>query len=231
MTAAQSSTHPAPSETSTGLGRGRRLLDPIDRSSEILFGLIMVLAITGSISVAEAGREDIRTMLIGALACNFAWGIVDAAMYLMAGLTEQVRGLRTLQAVRTSSVDAARMIAEALPPILTTVLGPAELETIRARLEAFPGPPTHARLRRDDWLGALAVFFWVFLSAFPVVVPFIFMDNALRALRVSNAIAMFMLAVTGHSLGRHTGGRPWLTAMSFVLLGVTLVAITIALGG
>jgi hypothetical protein len=51
----------------------RRILDPIDRISEILFGLIMVLTFTGSLSIA-AGRNDVRVMLIGALGCNFAWG-------------------------------------------------------------------------------------------------------------------------------------------------------------
>ena len=38
----------------------------------------MVLTFTGSLSVAEAGRDDVRTMLIGALGCNLAWGIIDA---------------------------------------------------------------------------------------------------------------------------------------------------------
>jgi len=45
----------------------KRALEPIDRLSEVLFGLIMVLTFTGSLSVAEAGREDVRTMLAGAL--------------------------------------------------------------------------------------------------------------------------------------------------------------------
>jgi hypothetical protein len=53
-----------------------RILDPIDRVSEVLFGLIMVLTFTGSLSIAEAGRDDVRTMLIGALGCNVAWGII-----------------------------------------------------------------------------------------------------------------------------------------------------------
>src|SRR5438094_10039595 len=58
----------------------RRVLEPIDRVSEVLFGLIMVLTFTGSLSVAEAGRENIRTMLIGALGCNLAWGIIDGVL-------------------------------------------------------------------------------------------------------------------------------------------------------
>jgi hypothetical protein len=47
----------------------KRVLDPIDRVSEVLLGLIMVLTFTGSLSIAEAGRYDVRTMLIGALGC------------------------------------------------------------------------------------------------------------------------------------------------------------------
>src|SRR5262245_55144232 len=59
------------------------LLDPIDRVSEILFGLIMVLTFTGSLSVAESGRAEIREMFVGAVGCNLAWGLIDAIFYLM----------------------------------------------------------------------------------------------------------------------------------------------------
>src|SRR5687767_15704478 len=97
----------------------RRVLDPIDRVSEVLFGLIMVLTFTGSLSVAESGREDVRTMLIGALGCNLAWGIIDAALYLMGNLAERGRSLMTYQSVRGASdpQQAHRLIADALPPV------------------------------------------------------------------------------------------------------------------
>ena len=45
----------------------KRFLDPLERSSEILFGLIMVLTFTGTLSAAEAGRAEVRAMLVGAL--------------------------------------------------------------------------------------------------------------------------------------------------------------------
>jgi len=51
----------------------KRALEPSERIAEVLFGLIMVLTFTGSLSIAEAGRDDIRAMLIGALGCNVAW--------------------------------------------------------------------------------------------------------------------------------------------------------------
>ena len=38
----------------------RRLLDPVDRVSEILFGLIMAVMIVGSLSIATAGSYHQR---------------------------------------------------------------------------------------------------------------------------------------------------------------------------
>ena len=78
-----------------------------------LFGLIMVLTFTGSLSAATAGREETRTMLFGAIGCNLAWGIVDAFMYLINTLTERGQGILKLRQVRAAkSPEAARrMIA------------------------------------------------------------------------------------------------------------------------
>ena len=211
----------------------KRALEPYDRVSEVLFGLIMVLTFTGSLAIAEAGREDIRTMLIGALGCNLAWGIIDGVLYLMGCLAEKGKGLLTLRAVRkaTEPMKAQRIIADALPPLVASILQPVELETMRQRLSELPEPPDRATLRKEDWMGALAVFLLVFLSTFPVVIPFLFMKNAMLALRMSNAIAIGMLFLTGCAFGRITGRRPWTMGISMVILGAILVAITMALGG
>src|SRR6187402_623221 len=98
----------------------KRALEPIERISEVLFGIIMVLTFTGSLSVAEAGREDVRTMLVGAVGCNLAWGIIDAIMYLMGCLSGRAQGLRTVLAVRKAAPaeKAYRIIVGALPPII-----------------------------------------------------------------------------------------------------------------
>ncbi len=211
----------------------RRVLEPIDRVSEVLFGLIMVLTFTGSLSVAEAGRDDVRTMLIGALGCNLAWGIIDGVLYLMGCLAEKGRGLLTFRAVRktTDPKEAQRRIADALPSVVASVLEPVELESLYQRLKQLPEPPDHARLRKDDWLGAIGVFLLVFLCTFPVVIPFIFMSHAGPALRVSNAIAIVLLFFTGYAFGRITGRHRWLVGVSMVILGLILVGMTMALGG
>ncbi len=50
-------------------------------------------------------------------------------------------------------------------------------------------------------------------------------------MRVSNAIAVAMLFLTGWVFGRITGRRPWVMGAPMVPLGAMLVALTIALGG
>jgi hypothetical protein len=161
----------------------KRVLEPIDRISEVLFGLIMVLAFTGSLSVAEAGRGGVRAMVIGAVGCNLAWGIIDGIMYLMGCMAARARAARR--------------------PALTL----------------------------DDWRGALAVFLLVSLSVLPVVLPFPFVADPMRALRISNAVAIVMLFATGYAFGRQIRYRPALIGLSMVVLGGALVGLTIALGG
>jgi VIT1/CCC1 family predicted Fe2+/Mn2+ transporter len=211
----------------------KRVLEPVERVSEVLFGLIMVLTFTGSLSIAESGRDDIRTMLIGALGCNLAWGIIDGVFYLMGCLAEKGRNLMTYHAVRKAAdpQKAQRLIAGALPAVVASVLQPAELESVRQRLLELPEPPARAQLGKSEWVGAIGVFLLVFLSTFPVAVPFIFMQNAGQAMRVSNVIAMVMLFIAGAGYGRCVGRSPWAFGLSMVILGGILVALTIALGG
>ena len=210
-----------------------RVLDPIDRVSEVLFGLIMVLTFTGSLSVADAGRDDVRAMLIGALGCNVAWGIIDAMLYLMGRLADKGQSLMTFLAVRrtTDPLKAQRLIADALPPVVASILEPAELETMRRRLMQLPEPPARARLSKDEWRGSLGVFLIVFVSTFPVVLPFIFMRSVGPAMRASNAIAIVMLFLTGYAYGTITGRHPWLVGLGMVVIGSILVGMTMALGG
>jgi hypothetical protein len=211
----------------------KRVLDPIDRISEVLFGLIMVLTFTGTLSVAEAGRAEVRTMLVGALGCNLAWGVIDGVFYLMGCIAERWRRQAALRAVlkAADARQARQLVADALPSIIASVMRPEELETVGERLRALPEPPSRARLKKQDWLGALGVFLLVFLSTLPVVIPFTFMHDVTLALRVSNTIAIVMLFLTGYAFGKVTGSHPIRQGIVGVVFGVLLVSFTIALGG
>jgi VIT1/CCC1 family predicted Fe2+/Mn2+ transporter len=208
------------------------ILDPLERTSEILFGVIMVLSFTSSISVVESGHAETREVLVAALGCNVAWGIVDAAFYLMAIYVERARKLMMLRAVRESREPgvAHGVIHAALPSAVSAVLTPSEVESLHQRLRQIP-EPTGALLERRDLAGALGVFFLVFLSTLPIVIPFVVISDPAVAMRASNGIAILMLFGMGWSLGTHAGRPGWRTGVIMVVFGLLLVAVTIALGG
>jgi VIT family protein len=213
--------------------RFNRVLDPADRISEILFGLIMVLTYTSALSVATAGHADVKTMLLGALGCNLAWGIIDAGLYLLSSLNERGREILMLRAVRTARDAAAahREIAEVLPAALAQALSVDQIETVRQKLQQVPELPRRPRLTGRDWLGALGICLLVFLSTFPVVIPFVLIDDAKLALRISNLIVIVMLFLCGYAFARHTGVRPWPMGLLMIAVGLMLAGVAIALGG
>jgi VIT1/CCC1 family predicted Fe2+/Mn2+ transporter len=208
------------------------ILDPIDRVSEVLFGLIMVLTSTHTVSVVSAGRPEIRTMILAALGCNLAWGIIDAGLYVLGRIDERGRNLLTLRAVREAAdpTEARRLIANALPKALSR-LPEEHLEPMRREVLRLPEPPQRPGPTREDTLGALAVCLLVFLSTFPPVIPFLLWGDVQTALRISNAVAIVMMFVCGYAYARGTGLRPWLTGLVMVAIGFALVGIAIALGG
>ena len=210
----------------------KRVLDPVDRASEVIFGLLMALTFTGSISVASAGHEEVRTMMAEALGCNLAWGLTDAVMYLIGIATERSRAAKLLARVRaTTEADAAHaLIAGALPERIGAVIEPQALEAIRQRLLAA-APDAHRPLESDDFFGALGVFLLVVLATFPVVIPFAVFDTTALALRVSNGVALVTLFAAGWTLGRYAGASAWLGGVLMAALGIVLVGAIVALGG
>ena len=210
-----------------------RVLDPMERISETLFGLIMALTFICSLGVATTGNIKVHTMLIGALGCNLAWGIVDGGLYLLARISDRGGRILTLRALRQAPdpETARRVIADALPPKLVSVLPLEQLELMRQELQQLPEPCERPRLTTRDWIGALGLCLLSFASTFPVVIPFIFLSDAKLALRVSYAVAIVMLFCCGCAFGYRSGLRPWAAGLAMVAFGGALVGVTIALGG
>jgi hypothetical protein len=211
----------------------RRVLDPIERISEVLFGLFMVLTFTGTLSVIDSGREEVRDMLIAAIGCNLAWGFVDAVMYVLRNLVARGRKGALVRALRDAAPPqrAHRLIGEEIGPV-ADALRTEELERVRQWIVAQPASALpRVAVTAADLQGALAVFLLVFLSTFPVVLPFVFIADAALAKRVSAAVAIAMLYFCGYAWGRHAGMKAWRTGLAMVLLGIGVEAVVIALGG
>ena len=209
------------------------VLDPMERISETLFGLIMALTFICSLGVATGTDINIQTMLIGALGCNLAWGIVDGGLYLLARINNRGDNRRGPRAIRQAPdpETARRVIADALPPELAAILPLEQLELMRQKLQRLPEPPPGPGLTKGDWTGALGLCLLSFLSTFPVVIPFLLLSDARLALRVSYAVAIVMLFCCGYVFGIHSGLRPWAAGLAMVAVGGALVGIAVALGG
>ncbi|GLZ86421.1 hypothetical protein Pres01_24720 [Metapseudomonas resinovorans] len=211
----------------------QRILEPVDRITEVIFGLLMAMTFIGSLSVATAGREEARTMLIAAFGCNLAWGLADAVIYLLRTWTERTRSRTLLARLQSgaSPAEGRELIADALPLRITEAAGPDGLEALRSRLQANAEKPARARLDLQDFVGALGTFLLVVLSTFPLVIPFLLIDQTGPAIRTSNLVSLAMLFLSGWLLARYSGGNPWATGAVLALVGTALIFAIIALGG
>jgi hypothetical protein len=210
-----------------------RLLNPLERVFEIMFGLIMALSFTCAVSVVQAHRPEVKYMLLAAIGCNIAWGVIDAVFYTLNGLVEQGRNVTLVHFVRdTADTEKAKdFIADSFPPLIGRIILREHLEYIRRGLLHLSPSVIRVRLTRKDFKMAFAIFLLVFLSTFPVTIPFIFIQNVRLALRISNLIAIILLFIGGWMLGRYGGFNKIRTALAIALIGIMMVFLTIQLGG
>lgn len=209
------------------------VLSPVDRVSEMLFGLFMALTFIGAVSVAEQGREQIRTLFLTAIGCNLAWGLVDAVMYLVRTLAERGRLLTTVRSVQAARDAQAgrKVIKQSLSQAAARLLSATEVEAVRGRIVAMTSLPEQPVLKTQDLLAALAIFLIVVASTFPVVLPFVLISDVGTAKNASRAISLAMLFFGGLALGRYAGYGSWKVGLTMTGLGAGLVIAINALGG
>ena len=127
------------------------LLNPVDRITEFLFGLLMALSFVGAVSVAETGAEEIHELFVAAVGCNLAWGLVDGVMYIIRTITDRGRTLTLLRSVREAP-DAATgrgHIDRSLSKVAAGLLSAAEVEAARLRILALARAALERSVRRS----------------------------------------------------------------------------------
>jgi hypothetical protein len=209
------------------------VLSPVDRVSEMLFGLFMALTFVGAVSVAGAGREQVRELFVTAFGCNLAWGLVDAIMYLVRTVTDRGRTITLVRNVREApdAETGRRFIERALSRVVARLVSSTEIEAIRGRIVSLPAVPARPTLQWDDVRAALAIFLIVVAATFPVVLPFALSSDVGTAKTVSRALSLAMLFFGGLALGRYAGYGSWKVGFMMVGLGTALVIAINALGG
>ncbi len=208
------------------------LLDPIDRLSEVMFGLLMTLTFTGTAAVTLGEGGTVEGILLAALGCNIAWGIVDGVMYLLRTATGRRRTIGLIDDLqRGDPANRAGVVRDLFDDVPTEKISDDEAQALaRWVLRAAQGEKL-AVLRPEDFRAALLVFLLVVLSTLPPVVPFMFMHDVAAAMRWSNGIAVGMLILIGWQLDQYIRHGSRLMRFVVPFIGVLLVIATIALGG
>jgi VIT1/CCC1 family predicted Fe2+/Mn2+ transporter len=213
-----------------------RFLDPAESLAEILFGLIMVLTCTlGASLIVSTDLAQARALLLTALGCNLAWGVIDAALYVMGNLFLRSRNARLMRAIQSAPDEAAALdiVKQSFEPRIADLGKPEDRDRLYRDLQGAVArtEASHARVTADDLRGALAVFLLVVGTALPAAVPFLLIADPLRALRVSNLVLVALLFIVGFHWARYIGGNGWRTGLAMMLFGLALVGVAIALGG
>jgi VIT1/CCC1 family predicted Fe2+/Mn2+ transporter len=209
------------------------VLSPVDRIAEVLFGLIMVLTFTGTISVSSDGKEEIRELLWAALGCNLAWGLVDAIMYLMNVSFDRGYSSVMLKRIRksTSKLESITILRSELQPVVAELMDDEDIIKLEQKMKSLPETPNGILLTGSDFYAGFKIFLLVFICTLPVALPFGIFSDPVFALQVSNGVALLLLFLGGYQLARYSGYKPILTAFVYMLIGVFLVALTMAFGG
>jgi len=192
-----------------------RHLDPGSRLGEILFGFIMVLTVTltARFGVAD-GKRGVRQLLLAAVGSNVAWEFIDAVMYIMNCMVARRGKIRLVEAVQRAPDQerALVLIKHRVEPDLQEFLGPEKADAFsRSILEHITGAQIATRriLTKEDFYGALASFWLVFVSCLPAAIPFLIFSEPQVALRVSNFLLIVGLFYVGQECAHYAGRNPW----------------------
>jgi hypothetical protein len=207
-------------------------LSPLERGCEIVFGILMAVSVTAAAEIRSGGLASVRELFIAALGCNVAWGLIDGVIYLLQQQFSRFRNRRTLLELRhTDSEDTFRKrVMEELPPLV----GPALTNDTYARLRQVV--QSHSAEPAPFWSGgellaALTICALVTASTFPMVLPFILLDDARLALRVSHGVAVAMLFLLGWWIGRWAGASAIRSGLLLATVGSVMAVACVALGG
>lgn len=226
----------AEAETESGIRSLFQALDPEDRLAESVCGVVMVLTILLTAGWYVIGSENpARSLLLAAIGCNIAWGLIDGFLYVGYDLVARSKNARMITAIRAAPNRAAaeNYLGETLDNDFYEALDPGEQQ--RALALVYDGlvdaPIPETKVNRDDLSAFLGAFLINFLATVPATIPFLLISDWRVALRVSNVVCLIMLFLLGFRFAGHIHANPWKIGGGLMFFGLVMVAIAVALGG
>ena len=221
----------------------QRFLDPIDRLTEAIYAVLIVMTFTMAYRAIDASAftgqpmsQVVTQLAIAAFGCAVAWGIIDGAMFILLSMLERGEDSRLLKKVKAApdETSAISAISDHLDETLEAIMNEDERKDLyrQAYLRMRDNEPKQIGFKREEFYGALGVMLIAILSTLPVVLALlVFRNDANLALRASNLTAIFMLFLFGYQWGKYAGSKPVRVGLLLAGLGVAMVLVAIPLGG
>jgi hypothetical protein len=220
-----------------------RWLDPIDGLAEVIYTVLIVLTFTlayGALRIGDGSQSlsamHVNELLLGALGCAIAWGLIDGVMYVLLEVLQRGERHRLLAQIQAAPSEQAAVTVIAdeldyvLEPIADEQARQALYRDVYARLHNSAARPVG--FKRADLVGALSCVLVACLAALPSLLPLLLLrDNYALAVRASNIVSFAVLFAAGYSWGNYTGANPWKTGLLLAAVAALMVAIALPLGG
>jgi len=214
-----------------------RYLDPGEALGEVLFGLIMALTFTVAERLLTAESEfDARALIVAAIGCNIAWGVIDAVLFVLGSLfhrSRRTRFFRRLKSARNEQEALAAVKDEFALEDEFLEIHPEDSGRFYQSILALNtrALPARVSITRGDLVSAAIIFVLVAASGLPGMIPFMLLEDSYLALRVSNAVLLLLLFIAGYWWAHYTDARPWMVGAVVTILGLSMVLLAVVLGG
>ena len=220
------------------------LIDPIDRLTESLFSILILLTFTmTSWIISRSGSsehtltsENIVDLAIAALFTVIAYGVIDGVIYALLTMFGRGESHRLLQGIQAadSEQEAVEVIADNLDYMLEPITGEQERRQLYSHIldQLRNSQPREIGLKREDVTAGLTHILVAILVIIPPLFPLVAMrQDTGMAILVSNIISLFLLFFVGYRWGRYTGANPWKTGLIILAVITALVLFLFWLGG
>ncbi|MCB0158486.1 MAG: hypothetical protein KDD83_10190 [Caldilineaceae bacterium] len=221
-----------------------RMLDPIDRLSETIYSILILLTFTFAFRIIKLGLDPWQTLpssyidelLIGALGATVAWGVIDGIMYALMSVFARGERHRLLVHLQLADGDAAAVdvLAEEFDHMLEPITRDAQRQLLYADIldHLRDSRPQPVGFTSEDFAGALGSVVVAVLAVLPSLITLaVLRHEPALAIRMSNVVSIVVLFIAGHEWGRYTGANPWKIGLLLAAVGVAMALWAFVLGG
>jgi len=205
-----------------------------NRLSELFYGVMMVVVITGLINNGlPPTQSTLRLLLIAGLAVNLTWGIIDGVTAMYGGLVNRADYYRIANAFKGDRTDPEKReaVRRSLQGTIVENLSKDEQSGIVDMIgagDSVAGQKFPAT--RSDWNVAIATIIIDFVLVFPVLIPYFLIDNVRWAVFASHAIAIVLLAFVAILWARNLGLNTRKAGMIIAIISFAAIYFTYYIG-